>query len=106
VENVSVPDARLEVVFAECRWQKSTGTGQQRHLISVGVYSELDIKAAQRARCMRIAFALVEQSKANSLECKQSPSWSYAFPARLNQRSGITPTSRSRSAKIKPSYPL
>ena len=66
MENVSVPDARLGVVFAQCR--RSPGRGQQRHLIRVGVYSKLDTKAAQRARFMRIAFALVEQSKANSLE--------------------------------------
>lgn len=45
-ENASVPDARLEVVFAECRRSRKE---QKRHLISVGVYSKLDTKATQRA---------------------------------------------------------
>lgn len=50
--NASVTDALVVVVFAECR--SRSPSGRQRHLISVGVYSKLDTKAAQRASSMRI----------------------------------------------------
>ena len=63
---MSVTDALAPVVLAQC--PRSTGREQQRHSISVGVYSKLDTKAARRARFRRIALALREQSKGNSSE--------------------------------------